>query len=68
MANYVFKQFCEELDAGSLDHLIDIVGQPAAKSDLLSDEEDDSDDEDDDSDVELAEQEDIGDDDDSDDQ
>ena len=47
MANYVFKQFCAELDEASLDHLLDIVAKPMAKDgpdDMLeSDSEEESD-------------------------
>ena len=50
MANYVFKQFCAELDEASLDHLLDIVAKPMAKEgpdDMLeSDSEEESDDDD----------------------
>ena len=45
MSNYVFKQFCSELDEGSLTHLLDILAQPLGKDGLLemdSDEESDS--------------------------
>ena len=30
MANYVFKQFCGELDQASLEHLLEIVAKPMA--------------------------------------
>ena len=45
MSNYVFKQFCAELDSESLTNLLDIVGTPNEKAaDMV--EEVDSDDED----------------------
>lgn len=67
MANYVFKQFCADLDESSLDQLLDIVAKPVDDGDLL--EDDDSSDDDDDSDSAAEEVEiDDGGDDDSDDQ
>ena len=47
MANYVFKQFCSDLDQGSLDHLLEIVSRPIAANELDMLEEDSSEDEDD---------------------
>ena len=50
MANYVFKQFCGELDQASLDHLLEIVAKPMAndenmlEADSSEEGEDDSDD------------------------
>ena len=41
MANYVFKQFCGELDEQSLDHLLDIVAKSATQNDELSDDDSD---------------------------
>ena len=60
MANYVFKQFCGELDQSSLDHLLEIVAKPMdTEQDMLleadSEEESQDGDEDDDSDVEEVE-------------
>ena len=44
MANYVFKQFCSELDAQSLAHLIEIVSTPNDRAtDMLNHEESDDD-------------------------
>lgn len=51
MANYVFKQFCMELDSESLENLISIVATPNAKSGEVFDAEAD------DSDSELGESE-----------
>ena len=34
MANYVFKQFCGDLDEASLDHLLEIIAKPVASNDL----------------------------------
>ena len=58
MANYVFKQFCKELDAASLEHLIDIVATPNERDGEIV-EEDSNDDEDDDEDGEEEIDEDI---------
>lgn len=57
MANYVFKQFCGELDQASLDHLLEIVAKPLAKDEnmLEADSSDDEDDESNDSDEEMVE-------------
>ena len=54
MANYVFKQFCDELDEQSLDHLLDIVCKPAAQNDELSESEEEDSSDEDASDLELA--------------
>ena len=59
MANYVFKQFCGELDQSSLDHLLDIVAKPMdTEQDMLMEsdsEEESEDDSDDGSEVEDVE-------------
>ena len=51
MANYVFKQFCGELDQASLEHLLEIVAKPMANEENMmeadSSEEGDEDDSDD---------------------
>ena len=58
MANYVFKQFCGELDQASLEHLLEIVAKPMANEENMmeadSSEEGDEDDSDD-SEVEEVE-------------
>lgn len=47
MANYVFKQFCGELDEQSLGNLIQIVSTPNERaSSMVGGEDDDEDDED----------------------
>ena len=51
MANYVFKQFCAELDGDSLDHLLEIVNRPTGDGDML---EEDSESDESDSDEEQA--------------
>ena len=44
MANYVFKQFCSELDSQSLAHLIEIVSTPNDRAtDMVNGEESDDD-------------------------
>ena len=41
MANYVFKQFCAEMDAASLENLISIVATPNERAvDMVADEGD----------------------------
>jgi hypothetical protein len=47
MANYVFKQFCSELDEQSLGNLIEIISTPNNRAGEIADndDEDDSDDE-----------------------
>lgn len=66
MANYVFKQFCGELDEASLDHLLEIVAKPVANNDLDMLEEDSESGSEDDSEGEDAQEEVAMDDDDSD--
>lgn len=53
MANYVFKQFCTELDASSLDHLIEIVNKPTEDADVLEEDSESDIDDSDDSDEEA---------------
>ena len=47
MANHVFRQFCSELDQGSLANIISIISTPTARNNevLDSDDEDEDDDE-----------------------
>ena len=54
MANYVFKQFCGELDQASLDHLLDIIAKPMEKEQNMV--EADSSEEDDDSEMDSDEE------------
>ena len=55
MANYVFKQFCNELDQASLEHLLDIVAKPmAGDENMLEADSSEEDDDSDDSDVEQV--------------
>jgi hypothetical protein len=44
MANYVFKQFCSELDESSLDQLLKIISTPNDKVAEMFEERSDSDD------------------------
>lgn len=57
MSNYVFKQFCAELDPESLDHLIEIVNRPTEEADVLEEdsESDDNDSDESDEEAELME-------------
>jgi len=67
MANYVFKQFCGELDEASLDHLLEIVAKPVANNDQdMLEEDSESGSDEDDSEGEDAAEEVAMDDDDSD--
>ena len=53
MANYVFKQFCSELDAKSLEHLLEMVTKPMGDGDMLEADSDFDDESDSDKDAEL---------------
>jgi len=56
MANYVFKQFCGELDSASLDQLLEIVSKPLAKDEnMLEADSSEDEDESNDSDMEMVE-------------
>ena len=63
MANYVFKQFCSELDAASLDHLLEIIAKPGVGADEMEADSQDSSDEEGESDDEQIDIEDVSDDD-----
>jgi len=53
MANYVFKQFCSELDANSLEHLLEMVTKPMGDGDMLEADSESDDESDSDKDAEL---------------
>ena len=53
MANYVFKQFCSELDANSLEHLLEMVTKPMGDGDMLEADSESDDESDSEEDAEL---------------
>lgn len=55
MANYVFKQFCGELDQASLDQLIDIVAKPLANDQNMMEADSSESDDSEDSEEEMVE-------------
>ena len=57
MANYVFKQFCGELDQASLDHLLEIVAKPLANDQNMLEADSSEDEDENDSDDEEVEDE-----------
>lgn len=55
MSNYVFKQFCGELDQASLDQLIDIVAKPLANDQNMMEADSSESDNSEDSEEEMVE-------------